>query len=223
MKKGISLFSLLLLLFVTTQTFAQVKFGVKAGLNLSNVTDKDKFGNNSAYYSMKTGFHLGVTAEFPVSEFFSFEPGLLYSTKGYIYKDLDYKATNSVNYLEIPMNAIYKINLGGAKLLVSAGPYVGYALSGKHKGTEKGYDFDNSIKIGNSDTDDMKALDYGLNIGAGVEIKQMTIGVQYGFGLANIATYHDIKAYGSKISGKGIGISVGYKFGSKVVSSKVVK
>lgn len=212
MKKGISLFSLLLL-FITVQSFAQVKFGVKAGLNLSNMTEKDDVHTYSNNYKMKTGFHLGVTAEFPISEFFSFEPALLYSTKGFIDKDLDYKATASVNYLEIPMNAIYKINLGGTMMLISAGPYLGFALSGKYKGTEHGLDFDESINIGNNeDTDDIKALDYGLNIGVGVEIKQIIIGLQYGLGLANISTY---TGEGSKSSNKVIGISVGYKFGGK--------
>jgi len=212
MKKGISLFSLLLL-FVTVQSFAQVKFGVKAGLNLSNMTEKDDAHTYSNNYKMKTGFHLGVTAEFPVSEFFSFEPALLYSIKGYMDKDIDYKATASVNYFEIPMNAIYKINLVGTKMLISAGPYVGFALSGKYKGTEHGIDFDESINIGNDeDNDDIKALDYGLNIGVGAEIKQITVSIQYGLGLANLSNYTE---EGYRSSNKVIGISVGYKFGKK--------
>ena len=213
MKKGISLFSLLLL-FVTIQSFAQVKFGVKAGLNLSNMTAKDNTRTYSNNYKTKTGFHFGVTAEFPISESFSFEPGMLYSSKGYMYKETDYNVTASVNYLEIPMNAIYKIDLSGAKMLISAGPYLGFALSGKYKGTEKGYDFNESIKIGNNaDNDDIKSLDYGLNIGVGAEIKQITIGLQYGLGLANISTY---TREGTKSSNKAIGISVGYKFGKKL-------
>ena len=214
MKKGISLLSLLLLLIVTTQTFAQVKFGVKAGLNLSNMTQKDDTHTYSNNYKMKTGFHFGVTAEFPISESFSFEPGMLYSSKGYTEKETDYKVTAGVNYLEIPMNAIYKINLGGTMMLISAGPYLGFALSGKYKGTERGHDFDESINIGNNeDTDDIKALDYGLNIGVGAEIKQITIGLQYGLGLANISSY---TGEGSRASNKVIGISVGYKFGKNL-------
>jgi hypothetical protein len=37
---------------------------------------------------MKTGFHIGATAEFPLTEIFSLETGLLLSTKGFISKQL---------------------------------------------------------------------------------------------------------------------------------------
>ena len=81
MIKRIYIFSLVLFL-VSMQTFAQVRFGIKAGFNLANMTDKDRNGTYSNDYMMKEGFHLGVTAEYSISNNFSFEPGLLYSSKG---------------------------------------------------------------------------------------------------------------------------------------------
>ena len=199
---------------MTTKSFAQVKYGVKAGLNLANMLEKDDDETYSEDYSMKIGFHLGGAAEIPISEKFSVQPGLLFSTKGFkmkiegidgFFEDMNINV--NLNYLEIPINAIYKIELGSSKLCINTGPYLGYALSGKVS-----YDKDSeSIDIGSSDDDDLKALDYGFNIGAGIEINDaITIGLQYGLGLGNLSIDTD---NGYKLNNRVIGISVGYMFG----------
>ena len=46
---------------------------------------------------MKPGFHVGLTAEFPLNEMLSFEPAVLLSTKGYKYSEPGYD--ESVNAL----------------------------------------------------------------------------------------------------------------------------
>lgn len=226
MTKKIYIFSIILFL-VSIQTFAQVRFGIKAGFNLANMTDKDKNGTYSNDYQMKEGFHLGVTAEYSISSNFSFEPGLLYSSKGFTkpeYKagigghtvdEPEIKITS--NYLEIPINAIYKINLGGVKIFMNAGPYLAYAISGKLKANKIWFGVnedqtERKLKIGNQATDDFKALDYGLNAGAGVEIKKITVGLQYSLGLANIAPSNDISY---TLNNKVISFSLSYKFGHK--------
>lgn len=208
------LFIIVVAFTMTTKSFAQVKYGVKAGLNLANMLEKDDDDTYSDDYSMKIGFHLGGTAEIPISEKFSVQPGLLFSTKGFkmkiegidgFFEDMNINV--NLNYLEIPINAIYKIELGYSKLCINAGPYLGYALSGKVS-----YDEDSeSIDIGSSDDDDLKALDYGFNIGAGIEINDaITIGLQYGLGLGNLSIDTD---NGYKLNNRVIGISVGYMFG----------
>jgi len=226
MIKRIYIFSLMLFL-VSMQTFAQVRFGIKAGFNLANMTDKDRNGTYSNDYKMKEGFHLGVTAEYSISNNFSLEPGLLYSSKGFTkpeYKagidghtvdEPEIKITS--NYLEVPINAIYKINLGSVKILLNAGPYLAYALSGKLKANKIWFGInedqtERKLKIGNQATDDFKALDYGLNAGAGIEFKKISLGLQYGLGLANIAPSSDI---GYTLNNKVISLSLSYKFGHK--------
>ena len=98
---------------MTTKSFAQVKYGVKAGLTLANMLEKDDDITYSEDYSMKIGFHLGGTAEIPISEKFSVQPGLLFSTKGFkmkiegidgFFEDMNINV--NLNYLEIPINAI---------------------------------------------------------------------------------------------------------------------
>ena len=199
---------------MTTKSFAQVKYGVKAGLNLANILAKDNDYTYSDDYSTRIGIHLGVTAELPISEKFSLQGGLLYSTKGYRFS-LDDSSGNSIEsfsvilqYYEIPINVIYKIELGGLKLCLNAGPYLGYAFRGVAKDSE-GYSED--LNIGYTDDDDIKALDFGFNIGAGVELNdKITIGLQYGLGLTNTASYTE---NGYRVNNRVIGISFGYMFG----------
>lgn len=218
MKNLPKLLIMVIVLSMTTKSFSQVIFGVKGGLNLANMVEKDNDETYSKNYKMKAGFHLGVTAEFSISEKFAIEPGLLYSSKGFKVEEDGITFTANLNYLEIPINAIYKIDLGSTKVLISAGPYLGFALSGKYKASEAVFgenedSKEQKIEIGSDkEKDEIKALDFGLNIGAGVEIKNITIGLQYGLGLANLSLDTD---NGYTLKNKVLGISVGYKFGGK--------
>jgi hypothetical protein len=218
MKNVMKLLIVILAFTMTTKSYSQTRIGVKAGLNFANMLDKNNDETYSSDYKMKTGFHLGATVEFPLAKMVSLEPGILFSTKGFKYDKEGIKFTGNLNYLEIPINAVVKIDLGSAKLLVNAGPYLGYLLSAKYKSDDKifgdnGDQTEETLSIGNDkETDDVKALDFGINVGAGAEMKGLTFGVQYGIGLANISPYTD---NGTKVSNKVIGISVGYKFGGK--------
>ncbi len=192
---------------MTTKSFAQAKYGVKAGLNLANISEKSSFGSGNEGKTSKIGFHFGGTAEFPASEAVSVQTGLLFSSKGYKISLEGTSGSMNVNYLEIPINTIYKIEIGSSKLCLSAGPYLAYAVSG----SAKSGDLELDVNIGSDDTDTFKALDYGLNIGAGVELNdKITIGLQYGIGLANISSYTD---FGYSAKNNVFGISVGYMFG----------
>ena len=209
---------------MTTGSYAQT-FGVKAGLNLSNMLVEDDDDTYSDDFKVNPGFHVGATAEFPITELFSFETGLLLSTKGvkvseeetFMGETVKYDQILNLIYLDIPLTAKASFDLGGARIYGVFGPYIGMGLSGKSKfeitamgETETD---EEDIKWGSDeDEDDLKRLDLGLTMGAGVEISSIQIGLSYGLGLANISTYTD---GGSKISNRVLGISVGYKFGRK--------
>ena len=128
-----------------------------------------------------------------------------------------FEAKLNLIYLDIPLTAKASFDLGGARIYGVFGPYIGMGLSGKNKfeitamGETETEEED--IKLGSDeDEDDVKRLDFGLTMGAGVEISSIQIGLSYGLGLANISPYTD---GGSKISNRVLGISVGYKFGRK--------
>jgi hypothetical protein len=224
MKSLVQLIIVVIVCTMTTELFAQ-NFGVKAGLNLSTMLAKDEDENYSDELKMNPGFHLGATLEFPITESFSFETGLLLSTKGFrmseeeTYEGETFKFDSKMNlfYLDIPLTAKASFDIGGAKIYGLFGPYLGMGLSGKSK-YEYSYNGETEteeedIKWGSDeDEDDLKRLDYGLILGAGLEIGSVQIGLSYGLGLANISSYTDEDAV---LSNRVLGFSVGYKFGGK--------
>lgn len=57
-----------------------IKFGVKAGINLANDTGEGEFDTGS---SLKAGIHLGGVAQLSISEKFGVQGELLYSMQGF--------------------------------------------------------------------------------------------------------------------------------------------
>ncbi len=210
------------------QSFAQT-FGVKAGLNMSKITEmKDA--------KMLLGFHVGATAELDVAEQFSVETGLILGSKGvkmeetFSEQEDDFKMSLTATikmvpmYLEIPVNGKYNIDLNGKKLYLSAGPYLAFGIAGKLKvaaemevsgnvpdGFEKpgSKDVDENIKWGNDEEeDDFKRMDFGINVGAGLDIGSIGIGVQYGLGLSQLSPGDPKEKYNNRV----LSVSLSYKF-----------
>ena len=88
MKNLVKLFLIVITIMMVTDKLFSQEFGIKAGLNLSNMHVVDDGSIVSEDFNMKPGFHIGATAEFPLTEMFSLETGLLLSTKGVISKEL---------------------------------------------------------------------------------------------------------------------------------------
>jgi hypothetical protein len=185
---------ILVALSAVTMNAQEIKFGVIAGLNLSS------FSGDDIDTKFKPGFQAGVIADYALTESFSIAPELLFAQRGAKADEGDGSMT--LNYLQLPINATYKSALSDdSKLLIFAGPYVGYGLSG----TEK-YDGDSEdLKFGSGD-DKLNPLDFGLNIGVGYQFGKIYAKAQYNLGLTSI--FND----GDAIKNTNIGISVGYLF-----------
>ena len=210
---------------LASESFAQT-YGIKAGLNLSNLIMKAGGETWSDDFKMNPGFHVGPTAEFPISEVFSFETAFLLSTKGFrisekeTFQDetFEYKTKCNLLYLDVPLNAKASFRVSEkASIYGVLGPYLGIGLTGKTK-NENSYNGEKhkeeeDIKWGSDEENDfLKRLDYGLTFGAGVDFKSIQFGMSYGLGLANISTYTDDDV---KIKNRVLGISVGYRFSRK--------
>lgn len=179
--------------YVSISTLPQ--YSIKAGFNLSSLWSE----NNSDYDKLKPGFHFGGAVAFPISEYFAVEPGLLFSTKGKSLKFTGYNSSINLNYLEIPVNGVYKIDLGGNNVLLNAGPYIGISLGGKRKTSNDG----NITKV----KLEPKTIDYGLNLGASLLFDSYSVGLQYGLGLADV--------FDGTVNNRVISLSVGYKLGTE--------
>jgi hypothetical protein len=216
MKNLLRLFVVVVVLSMATETFAQT-FGVRAGFNLSNMVAKDDDNTYSDDFKMKPGFQIGVTAEFPITDIFLFETGLILTTKGFKLSEsedgVDYEGTLSLMYFEIPITGKAVYEVGDLQIYGIFGPYIGFGLSGKSKYEAGGDSSDETINWGSdANEDDFKRFDLGLIIGAGVEIQAFQVGISYGFGLINISPESD---GGYKDQNRVLAITVGYKIKGK--------
>ncbi|NJN28625.1 MAG: PorT family protein [Cyclobacteriaceae bacterium] len=194
MKKG--LLVLAIAFFAMSSVFAQVSGGLKAGLNLANITGEGD-------YDMKAGFHVGAFVDLSISDAFSLQPELLFSTQGaqytFIPQDDEVTAKFNLNYLNLPILAKVKI---GEVFNIHAGPQFGFLLSAKEKRDDESYDF----------KDQLKTVDVGLAFGVGVDLPMgLTFAGRYNLGLTDIADEND----GDPIKNSVIQVSVGYKLFGK--------
>lgn len=116
-------------LFAATAASAQIRLGVKAGLNVPNIIKGD--GNNDFKTKVNPGFNAGVTLDIPLITGLAFTPELLYATKGYKAETAFGDFTQTTSFIDIPILA--SINLGGSGLNLVAGPQVSFLMSTKNK------------------------------------------------------------------------------------------
>ncbi|MHA4893907.1 porin family protein [Pedobacter sp. PWIIR3] len=116
-------------LFAATAASAQVRLGVKAGLNLPDIIKGD--GNNNFDTKVNPGFNAGVTVDIPLIKGLAFTPELLYATKGYKATTSFGEFTQTTSFIDIPILA--SINLGGSGLNLVVGPQVSFLTSTKNK------------------------------------------------------------------------------------------
>jgi len=114
------------------------------------------------------GYHAGVVVEFPLGGNFCLQPSVLYSAKGSKYSIMGEKMEAAPTFIDVPINLMYKFDLGAVKLFLGAGGYVSYGIGGKVEYNGESAD----ITWGSDDNSDMKPLDYGLNGLAGLDIKK---------------------------------------------------
>ncbi len=182
----------LIFAFVAFVSVSNAQLGFRGGVNIANMTLE------SEELSLEPGstlvFHVGLTYDKMINENLTFRPGLLYSAKGYNFEldGFDENIEGSYNYLEVPLDFVYKtgaINIHG-------GPYIGYLLSAELEGED--------IK------EESQTLDFGLNLGISYDItEQIGFGFNYGLGLANV--FGDEGDEGNSAKHKVIGLFIAYK------------
>lgn len=205
------LFTGLIVVFIlsmTVQAQEGVRFGVLGGVNFQNINGKDADGDKIEN-DLKPGFHAGVNAILGVAPEFYLQPGILFSTKGCKFEDSDVKL--NVSYLEIPLNFLYRGELGSGFVLVGFGPYLGFGLSGKVKDDDgNSIDVKFSNDAGSNGTITMKRFDAGANVFAGYELSSgIFFQLNTQLGLLGI----NPETSGSETwKNTGFGLSAGYRF-----------
>ncbi|WP_419870879.1 porin family protein [Chryseobacterium sp. CT-SW4] len=175
--------------FVTgALSFAQT-FGVKAGLNISSISDSDG--------KSKAGFYGGVLMNVPVASSFSVQPEVLYSGLG-AKNDGSPELKVNLDYISVPVMFQYNAT---PEFYLEAGPQFSFLVNSKFKYQSLSVDAN----------DYMKTFDFGIGIGAGYYFQQkFGITARYVAGVTDIMK--EISGYDVKGKNNVFQIGLAYKF-----------
>ncbi|MBK8196003.1 MAG: PorT family protein [Lewinellaceae bacterium] len=202
--QSVAILFVMLFLGMASTGFSQVRFGVKAGLNLANIS-----GDDVGDTKMLPTFLVGGQAEFGLAENLGLGVGLQLSGKGFKVSDdfLEEDLKYSVMYIQVPVLLQYR-NSG---FFAGVGPYVGFAISGKAKAGGESI----SLEFGNTEDDDLAPLDFGAGLELGYEFSNIRATASYNLGLANIVPKDIADAEDVSAKNTVIGIAVAYLFGGE--------
>lgn len=189
------LIPLLLVLFCSLNAYPQ--WGIKGGLNYSNMTGSDV--RKYVY-----GGHIGGTYDLKLSDKWYLQPELLFTSIGCKLEDdgLVLKGGHvNIYALELPVDFSFRPRISNdTKLLLDFGLYARCGLFGNKK-----YNYHSNPEVSGNPFDAYNRFDTGLNLGLGIQ-KNRYFGIlsfQRGFSYADKGenSYH-----------QGFRLSMGYKF-----------
>lgn len=198
----------------------KTSFAILGGVNFQNLNGENDSGDKLEN-DLIVGYHFGVNAQVPVAPEFYFQPGVQFSTKGAKNKDNAITSTYKLSYIELPLNFIYKGQLGNGYFMVGLGPYVAYGVGGKAKyeggsvTAESDIKFKNEVVSGDPlTTVYIKPFDAGGNIFFGYEIAGgLFVQLNAQLGMINIQPDHYLNPDDSStLKNTGYGLSLGYRF-----------
>lgn len=157
MKSKVHFFSIIFLIAslwsINLKAQSDIRFGAKAGLNVSSL------GGDASYsYDAKVGFHVGGVLEIPFSDAIMIQPEALISLQG---SGGFFESNLNFWYLTIPVVAKYNV---WDDLYIEAGPQLNLLLSDN---------LDDNLyggSIGQQAIGESNGLDFGLAVGAGYQL-----------------------------------------------------
>ena len=177
-------------LLAITGAQAQVAFGLKGGLNVSNLSGslinsdeaKSLFGGNG-----------GLFASIPASKNFYIQPEVAYSLEGAQAKSSN--GNTKLNFVNLPVMLKYVTNSG---FFVEAGPQLGILTSAKVK----------SGNITSDIKDQLKSTNFSLGGGIGYKLDpSLAVGARYMAGVSDLTENN-----GNTLKSNNLSINLFYTF-----------
>ena len=185
MKKYFIALAVALMAFAVSAS-AQVKFGVTAGMNFNSAKIAD------VKMDAKAGWNVGATLQFNLPLGFSHQPSVVYMHKSAGFEtpslssdfleDLKAEMVQTVGSVVVPVSVQWGPDLLVARPFLDVTPYVGYSLTNKVKSDFAG--IEEVVKGGNG-------LDYGLGLGAGINVWKLQAIVRYNWNFGVLGSYED--------------------------------
>jgi hypothetical protein len=214
MKKQVKKTALFLMLLTASISFGQekdtsdkrdsFKFGVKAGVNFSNVYDEQ---GQDFVADGKTGFAAGGFLSIPIGKVIGFQPEVMYSQKGFKATGnllgFGYNYTRTSSFLDIPLLLQVKPVKGFALV---AGPQFSYLLDTKNE-------FNGSTSTTQEDainSQNYKKNIFGFVVGADVNFDQLVLSGRVGWDISQSDT--DGNSSDPRYKNQVIQLTLGYTF-----------
>jgi hypothetical protein len=161
-----------LLLFSIIAFSQSTAFGIKGGLNLTNIK-----GDAEAVYNSRSGYHAGIFLRERFDKI-AFQPELLLFTQKNEVTYTTGTVENSFTYLSIPLLLkVYPI--GGFN--IHAGPQFGFLLDGEQKWTSGAFTGTKDIK------DEYTNSDVSISAGLGWDFKfGLSVDARYNIGIKDV-------------------------------------
>ena len=188
-----------------------VRFGFRAGLNLSDVQGDavNTFTSLAGYApngtitrQMRPGFYAGLYATLPIGPSFAIEPGISYSEKGTVLQSkvpvpaldfLNTKLTGTARlaYIDVPVLAKVFITPG---FYVYAGPQASFLVSGKAR-VEAGALGFSAFKQDFDISNQLRKVDFAAVAGLGYQFENgLGLSAGYDYGLTSLDTNNRFNA-----------------------------
>ncbi|MRI62619.1 PorT family protein [Ornithobacterium rhinotracheale] len=188
---------------LNAQSMESLQIGARAGYNYSTLRgDKAKDLNLKGL----SGYHVGMFVEVPVSERFSIQPEVQYSTQGAKMEILKQEVKLKTQYINVPVLAKVYVADG---FNIQAGPQFGFKTGAKLE----------TDKLKDDVKDLVSGFDFGLVFGAGYKTPVgLTIDARYDLGLTNVFDKDSKSPSTANISGgsdfkNGVfSVGLGYQF-----------
>ena len=177
MKKIVSTLVVILCLFMAVPSQAQIKFGLKGGLDISKLDTKVS-GNTTGFF---VGPMLDVTL--PIIGL-GFDVAALYSQSGI---DVNNKSSEKLKSVEIPVNLKWTLGLGSTfGVFIAAGPQFGFSIN---DGWKQLMEESNKSFV-------------SVNVGAGLKLlRHLQVGVNYNIGASKLGDMIVDSSEGKLLSG----------------------
>ncbi|WP_124640602.1 MULTISPECIES: porin family protein [Amniculibacterium] len=177
-----------------TMAMAQ-KIGVKAGGNLSSLTEDDT--------KSQFGYYAGLTLNAPLTAKLSIQPEVIYSAQGAELKNGSFGLPSSaevhfnLGYINVPIMFQYEL---AEDFKVEAGPQFGFLTSAKAKAKYNGISASQDMK------DIVNTFDFGIGLGAAYNFTpNLYMNARYTAGITDIAKNNSGDAVRNNVFQLGLG------------------
>lgn len=223
MKKLIALFAVVLMTAVAATTADAGRFGIKGGVNVTNL-DVEHMETIGAL-----GYSAGLTWQWDLPLGFALQPEILYHVNATKFEQIEQQL--SQGSIRVPINVQWGLRFAdrNVRVFAQASPFVGYVVNSNLTSTsgsssnissmipDQYKDYYNQL-VGVSEA--KNNLTYGAGLGVGIQLWALQLTAQYNWNFGSIAnlegaTFEDIKADFNDSNFGGYTVTLAIMFGGK--------